>query len=175
MGTNLPNSVTSIEPCAFQNCTSLTSVTIGNGVTEIGKWAFLGCDSLTAINVATGNASYSSQDGVLYNKNKTTIIEYPPGKTGSTFTIPDNVISIREGAFLYRTKLTSITIPSSVTSIEESAFGNCENLNSVTFQGMITSSNLAMSFDGDLRDKYLARGIGTYTRPNNGYTSWTKQ
>ena len=76
----IPDSVTSIGFCVFSNCTSLTSITIPNSVTSISGGAFENCTSLTAINVASENSNYVSVNGVLYNKDKTTIICYPAGK-----------------------------------------------------------------------------------------------
>ena len=72
--------MTEIGYNAFSGCTSLTSVTIPNSVTSIDSSTFGGCSSLTAINVATENQNYVSVNGVLYNKDKTTIICYPAGK-----------------------------------------------------------------------------------------------
>jgi len=171
----IPNSVTSIRQQAFGSCTSLASVTIPSSVTSIGDWAFYGCKSLTAINVDTANTAYSSQDGVLYNKNKTILIQYPAGKTGSSFTIPSSVTSIGLSAFEDITSLASVTIPGSVASIGDYAFSRCTNLASVTFQGTIAENNFVNSaFPGDLKGKYLAGGIGTYIRPS-GSETWKKR
>jgi len=171
------NGVIKIENDTFGDCDSLTSVTIGNGVTSIDKEAFSGCTSLTEFNVATGNNTYASENGVLYNKNKTALIRYFEGKTGS-FTIPNSVTTIKDWAFAYCTSLTGVTIPGSVTKILNMAFYECTGLTSVTFQGTIVDlGELAFDPDiggDDLRDKYLAGGIGTYTRAANG-TTWTKQ
>ena len=134
----IPNSVTSIRAYAFQGCTSLTSVTIPNSVTSIGNYAFSSCTSLTAITVDTGNANYSSDQGVLYNKEKTSLVAYPAGKSGA-FTIPNSVTSIGHGAFRECASLTSVTIPDSVTSIGDGAFENCTSLTSVTIPNSVTS------------------------------------
>ena len=85
----IPNSVTSIGQYAFQDCSSLTSVTIPNSVTSIGQYAFSGCSSLTSV------------------------------------TIPNSVTSIGQYAFSGCRGLTSVVIPNSVTSIEDATFRNC--------------------------------------------------
>ncbi len=127
-----------IATSAFSDCDSLTSVTIPNSVTSIGDGAFYGCDNLTEIKVDANNKNYASQDGVLFNKNKTELIDCPEGKTGA-YKIPDGVTSIGESAFLYCSNLTSITIPDSVTSIGEFAFEYCDGLTSVTIPDSVTS------------------------------------
>ena len=106
-------SVTSIEDYAFEDCSSLTSVTIPNSVTSIGEWAFEDCTGLTSIDVASDNSNYCSEDGVLFNKDKTTLIQYPEGKQGA-YTIPNSVTSIGRSAFSGCSSLTSVTIPNSV-------------------------------------------------------------
>ena len=174
-GVTIPNSVTSIENSAFSYCTSLASIIIPNSVTSIGQWAFSGCTSLTAINVDTANTTYSSQDGILYNKAKTEIVLVPLKITGA-ITIPSSVTSIENSAFSYCTSLASIIIPNSVTSIGQRAFSGCTNLTSITFKGTINNS-LYRVFDGDLSNKYYEGGIGTYktTAPVGNNSVWTKQ
>ena len=74
------DSVTTIGDHAFDSCNALTTVDIPDSVTTIGDYAFSDCDALTAITVAAENPSYSSDAyGVLYNKDKTTLIQYPIG------------------------------------------------------------------------------------------------
>ena len=135
----IPNSVTSIGSCAFYDCTSLTSFKIPNSVTSIGDYAFNSCSSLTSIKVDSDNQYYFSQDGVLFNKNKTTLIQYPIGNTRTSYTIPDSVTRIGDSAFEYCTRLTSVTIGKSVTSIGYNAFSDCTNLTSVTIPDSVTS------------------------------------
>ena len=134
IGTN----VTSIGEAAFLGCISLTNVTIPNSVTSIGDDAFFGCGSLTSITVDTLNPAYSSRNGVLFNKNLTTLIECPSRKAGG-YTIPNSVTSIGDSAFAYCTSLTSVTIPNSVTNIGSGAFYDCTSLTNVTIPGSVTS------------------------------------
>ena len=124
----IPDSVTSIGGSAFSSCTSLTSITIPDSVTSIGYGTFYHCESLTSITVDIDNDVFASQDGVLFNKNKTYLIQYPTGNSRIEYTILDSVTSIGEYAFSYCTSLTSITIPDSVTSIGRSAFSSCTSL-----------------------------------------------
>ena len=133
----IPNSVTSIGPYSFEYCTGLTSITIPNSVTSIGGGAFSRCERLTSIQVAQGNQNYTSVDGVLFSKNITELLQYPPGKKGS-YSIPDSVTSIGGGAFFTCTGLTSITIPNSVTSIGGGAFSHCTGLTSITIPNGVT-------------------------------------
>ena len=133
----IPNSVTSIEEFAFAHCGSLTSVTIPNSVTHIDLNVFFICSSLTAINVETNNPNYCSVEGVLFNKDKTALIQYPVGKQG-TYTIPDSVTYIGWGAFEWCRSLTFVTIPDSVTNIGTTAFYNCSSLTSVTIPDSVT-------------------------------------
>jgi hypothetical protein len=142
----IPNSVTSIGIWTFDGCSSLTSVTIGNSVTNIGEAPFSFCSSLTAITVDTNNPVYSSVDGVLFNKNQTTLIRCPGGKAGS-YTVPNSVTSIEgsygwsgEGEpFAYCTSLTNVTIGNSVTNIGEAAFHFCTSLTSITIPNSVAS------------------------------------
>ena len=135
----IPNSVTSIRDDAFSDCTSLTSITIPDSVTSIGSHAFCGCTSLTEISVNSKNANYSSENGMLFNKDKTMLICYPAGKKDSSYSIPDSVINIGSYAFENCKSLTSITIPDSVTSIGGAAFRYCKSLTSITIPDSVTS------------------------------------
>ena len=116
--------MTSIGRDAFCSCTGLTSIDIPNSVTSIGDDVFFGCTGLTAINVSADNANYSSVDGVLYNKDQTTLYNFPHSKSG-TFSIPNTVTSIWKNAFYGCVGLTSVTIPNSVTSIGDYSFAYC--------------------------------------------------
>ncbi len=121
----IPDSVTSIGRWVFFGCSSLESISIPDSVTSIGERAFYGCNSLSSISVDTSNPSYSSDEhGVLFNKDKTELIQYPIGNTRTSYVIPDSVTNISDYAFEGCATLTSITIPDSVTNIGRDAFYN---------------------------------------------------
>ena len=135
----IPDSVTTIGDWAFAWCDSLTSVTIPGSVTTIGDYAFAWCDSLTSVNVSVNNQNYSSQNGVLFNKDKTMLIQYPIGKEDKEYTIPDSVTTIGDKAFEDCYSLTSVTIGNSVTTIGDWAFYYCDSLTSVTIPDSVES------------------------------------
>ncbi|MDB4418956.1 leucine-rich repeat domain-containing protein, partial [bacterium] len=135
----IPDSVTSIGDRAFMDCTSLTSITIPDGVTKIEKGPFTGCINLPKIEVGEKNLNYTDVNGVLFDKKKILLLNYPAGKSDTTYTIPDSVTSIGHGAFGWCSSLTSITIPDSVTSIGVSAFRDCSSLTSITIPDGVTS------------------------------------
>ncbi len=134
----IPESVTSIGEYAFSD-SNLTSITIPNSVISIGEGAFYDCTSLTEINVNTNNKNYSSQDGVLFDENKTELIQYPAGNARDKYDIPNSVTSIGWGAFRDCDSLTSITIPDKVASIGEYMCSNCDSLTSITIGNGVTS------------------------------------
>ena len=128
-----------INKYAFYNNDKITSVTIPDSVTSIGSYAFYSCDSLTNINVDAENTAYKDINGNLYTKDGATLLQYAIGKSATTFSIPNGVTSIGEGAFSGCDSLRSVTIPDSVTSIGDSAFWGCTSLTSVTIPDSVTS------------------------------------
>ncbi|MBQ1372051.1 MAG: sigma-70 family RNA polymerase sigma factor, partial [Oscillospiraceae bacterium] len=159
-GVSIPDGVTHIGEFAFQSCDALTDVVLPEGLTYIGNYAFGSCNALETVSlpasvteicldafvscialdeiqVASGNPVYCSLDGVLLNKAKTELIQYPAGKTGS-YQIPDSVTQIESDAFYNCGGLTGVRIPDSVTSIGGSAFMNCSALTRVNVPKNLT-------------------------------------
>lgn len=134
----IPSSLNIISGGSFRGCNSLTSIEIPGNVTSIGEQAFVGCSNLTSINVAENNPNYSSIDGVLFNKDKTILLQYPTGKQGE-YTIPNSVESIGNNAFYNCSGLTSVALGNNVTSIGDYAFNMCWELSSITFPNTITN------------------------------------
>ncbi len=143
----IPESVTSIGYSAFNNCKSLSSIEIPASVTSIGKYAFSHCQSLISITVDDDNTEYSSDNrGVLYDKNKTAIIQYPAGNSAASYDIPNSVTRIYYSAFRDCINLTSVEIPSSVTSIGDYAFSHCQSLASIKIPASVTSMGVTVFY-----------------------------
>jgi hypothetical protein len=156
--------ITAIPANAFSNCDYLFGIIMPNGVTTIKSNAFSNCVSLTIVNIP--NAVTTIENYAFYQCFGLTSVY-----------IPNGVTSIKSNAFYMCFNLANVFIPNSVTSIGSYAFYQCASLASVTFQGTIPEYdfNPNSPFPGDLRSKYLAGGIGTYTRPDTTSTTWTKK
>lgn len=131
----IPDSVTSIGGSAFSNCISLESITIGSGVESLGDEWIASCRRLENITVSPENKTYSSVDGVLFNKDKSELSAYPIGNKRSSYTIPDGVEKIGRKAFYGCRYIETLTIPASVKEIEDSALGNCYDIRTINYLG----------------------------------------
>jgi len=135
---DLSTSVTSIGDGAFWGCIDLTTIAIPASVNKIGSYVFMGCTGLTQINADAANTNFSSVDGVLYNKDKSTLLVYPSARSDVSYTIASSVDTIGAYAFGYCNNLTSITIPSTVVYITGFAFCMCNGLTSVYIPSSVT-------------------------------------
>lgn len=185
--------VQTIGENAFRGKAGLTHVTIPNSVISIKPWAFLDCSNLLSIDVSAGNTAYSSVDGILFNVNLTTLIAHPGGKAGN-YTIPASVNSISDAAFAHCAGLLNIevsagnatyksvggvlftidgaaliaypegkegsyTIPADTTSVARFAFWGCAGLSSITIPDSVTSIGHAAF--------YLCTGLTSIIIPDN--------
>lgn len=135
---NIPVSVTTLGESCFYHC-SLTRIEIPESVNFIANRCFDGLLSLTYIDVVPSNNVYMSIDGVLFTKDKKTIIRHPAGKTISSYTIPNGVTSIDEYCFDNCSNLTNVEIPNGVTSLGIRCFNNCSSLTSADLPASVTS------------------------------------
>jgi len=134
---SIPDSVITVAQPAFKDCDNLMSLSIGEQVENLNS-AINDLENLSILTVSENNGSYVSEEDVLFNKDKTTLIRCLDKKAGA-YIIPDSVTSIGDSAFLGCSSLTSVTIPDSVTSIGSSAFYDCDSLTSVTIPDNVTS------------------------------------
>lgn len=135
---SIPSGLERIGAGAFILCYSLDSVHIPESVTEIGPEAFTTCSLLREFEVAQGNAFYTSQDGVLFNKDKTVLIRYPEAKADQTYCIPESVIIVEASAFSGNQFLSTVTIPDGVTTLGASAFHGDDALTSIVLPESVT-------------------------------------
>ena len=142
------DSITKIGLYAFDDFTTLTSVTIGNNVSEIAMYAFDNCSNLTSVYITDLSAwckiTFGNFDANPLNYAKNL---YLKGNLVTELTIPSDVTTIKDYAFLNCSSLTSVTIPDSVTSIGNNAFYNCDSLTSVTIPESVTSIGNFAFFD----------------------------
>lgn len=126
----IPSGVATIGEEAFAGCRFLRRVNIPSSVISIGAEAFSGCTALERIAVAPSNPEYSSVDGVLFNKNRTKLVEAPGAISGS-YVVPSSVTSIGDGAFFDCGALTRIVLPKNITAIGNDAFFGCSGLTAI--------------------------------------------
>ena len=131
---NIPCTVTTLDTNCFAYCRSLSDIAIPENVSWI-RDSFFHCSNLNNISVDSRNKCFTSEDGVLYNKNKTSIICYPAGKENSFFVIPKTVTTIARDSFIEASNIKCLFIPRSVTMIGVYAFDYCNNLNEVYYEG----------------------------------------
>lgn len=169
----LPNKVTFIGSKVFANCKKLRSIQIPASVTGINPGAFNNCVSLRAINVAGANKNYSSSQGVLYNKEKTYLIQYPLHKASKSFRVPSSVKKIRTNAFANNSYLTNVT--SGAEKISDFAFNNMESLRTVTLlSGTRKIGYCAFAENTNLRKVTIPDSV-TYIGNNAFYRTMVKR
>lgn len=132
------------------------------------------------INVSAGNKAYSSEDGVLFTKDKKSIILYPSAKTDTSYTIPNGVEIVFEPSFYGCKNLTSITIPNSVKWLDLNAFIGCEKLTALNIPASVEHINENIYyFYPDGVDNYasyvtMSDGVRVYLMYNDSGNDYTK-
>ena len=129
---SLPNSLLTIASNAFDSCRSLPDITIPSSVTSVSGNSFGYCSKMSSVHVAENHPAYCSEDGVLFNKQKTTLVLFPAGKAkSSSYQVPDSVVRLEEYAF-YTNTLTEIILPDSLREIPPYAIYYCTGIKSIT-------------------------------------------
>lgn len=118
----IPDGVVELESNVFSFC-PIKTVSIGKGLTDLDPTAFDFCTSLESFEVSEENPVFSSEDGVLFNKDKTKLIQYPIGNKRTEYAVPEGVKIIESESFMDASALMNITLPESVTYIGGNPFG----------------------------------------------------
>lgn len=182
---NIPNQVLELGFCAFSDCKQLISIVIGSNVKNIGDKAFAncedlcsvtiprsvekiendifeGCTSLKSIDVENGNAYYCSFDGILFNKDQTTLIKYPANKLDTFYAVPNCIKRIENNAFFKCRHLNILVIGNSVSIIGDAAFACCENISSIDLPDSVTEIGKE-AFGGCYKLKSMSFGQNVVT------------
>ena len=177
----IPNSVTSIDVCAFQECKRLTSVTLPDSLTKIPMQMFQGCTSLTSIKIPD-NVTYIG-GGAFRECRNLQSINIPNGVTSTgeavfvncrkltSITLPDSLTKINSSMFENCQGLTSIIIPDSVTVVYYSAFQYCRNLTSIYIPSSVTSIDLSGSVGTTFYD--CSPNLKIYCEASEAQSGWT--
>lgn len=199
----LPKTLTEIGEAAFAECSSLTEISLPEGLVKINDYAFQNtaitslylpstiqvistladfkCYSLTSIIVASGNAWFTSADGILFSKDMKTLILYPAGKESGSYTIPASVETVGSYSFKYarlnqivipsgvktlesgcfmRSLITSLSIPDSVTSIDSWICTECQNLETLSIgSGLKALGYQAFEYCYSLKNVTLGKNL----------------
>ena len=134
----ISDNITKIEENAFKDCSALKNITFGRNVKTFYQNIFDGCTTLTSISVNEFNHTFSSQDGILYNKNFK-CIAYVPLAISGKITLSDAITEITAEQFANRKNITAINIPNGVESIGRKAFENCSSLVNLSIPNSLTN------------------------------------
>ena len=171
-----PNPVVAIGPSAFFSALELVRVTIPESVTNIGVRAFGSCSNLADLIVDPANGFFSAPGGVLFDKQETSLLQYPSARAGA-YNIPNTVTNIAIEAFGSARNLTQVTLPDSLKNIGSGAFGNCVSLPGIVIPPGIQSiedgtfSNCSSLTNISIPDS--VNSIGRYAFTFSGLTTLT--
>jgi len=184
-GIDLPRSIEGVGDLAFYGCKNIREIAVPDSTVKLGYFAFGetgierviippslmlidssfgGCDSLGEITVNENNPYFSSEDGVLYNKDKTEIVKFPAAKDAVEYTVPRGVSSVSDLAFAGCKGIKTLTVPDGVTSIGSRAFAD-SGIESAEIADSVTSIGDGAFYRCEwLRRIRLPEGLGEIER-----------
>ena len=127
--------VVSLADELFMGYDNIKSVAIPQSVNNIGYMVFSGCASLGSFSVDPNNETFCTEDGILFEKNRTGMLRYPPAKEGASYTVPDRITSCWSGTFQDCVNLTRIELPEGLEAVGYSVFIRSAKLSEVHFLG----------------------------------------
>ena len=182
----LPTGVAAVTRDAFQGCSGLTTLALNGSLASVGERALLGANKLGTVTVDSANPTFSSLDGVLFNKAQTSLLLCPAGRSGNyavpagttgigaaafahcsgllTVTFPTSVTTLGDDALYYASGLTRLALPEGVTSLGAWAVAGCSRLPGVT----IPASVVSLGSDAFHYDRGLAYALFNGNAPTMG-------
>ncbi|MGC4019579.1 MAG: Ig-like domain-containing protein [Muricomes sp.] len=119
-----------IEKGAISRYANLTTLNLPSTLREV--YGFKWLKNLNTVTLAVGNPYFTLSDGVLYNKDMTTLLLYPAKRDGQSFIIPRSVTTIGTFAFSGVQNLTSLDIPDTVVTLGDAAINGADGLGKAT-------------------------------------------
>lgn len=160
----ISDGIKEIDNDAFFGCKNLKEVYIPKSVERLkfgDSFSWYGCDSLENVYVADDNEFFCSIDGVVYTKDKKTLMMYPSGKSDKSFTVPDFVTTLNEWSFFSCKNIESVFISEGVTELESMAFWLCDKLETIEIPASVVKC------DSSIADCHgLKKVIVTEENPN---------
>ena len=151
--------VVALSKYAFTNC-RFSEITLPKTITSIGDEAFRYCTNIKSINVDEENKHYISIDGVLFNKEQNTLLQYPAKKEDVAYVVPNKVTTIASVAFYGCANLKEITLSNNLTEIKDRTFSSCQELTKIVLPEKITSiGNQAFYYCSNLSEVTLSENI----------------
>ena len=148
----LPSNLKTIGTGAFTGCSYITAINIPKGLEDLPSDAFAGCQRIAEYNVEEGNASYSSDEGVLFSADGTVLMRYPSQKRDTEYTVPSGVITVADYAFQNAELAESIVLSDGVETIGDRAFSQCYALSSITLPDSLEYiGSYAFAYNSNLR------------------------
>lgn len=136
---SLPETIEAIGRFAFAECCAIRRIHIPRNVAKIEYDAFDGCTALESISVSAHNSCFCAVNGVLFTRDKTQLLKYPPAKNGDLYEIPAYCTTVSRNAFNRAAGLRQVKIPSSIHSIGYKAFCYADALSEITIGENVTS------------------------------------
>ena len=174
----VPDTIQTIGDSVFNSLPNITTITIPKNVSKIGLYVFAGSDNLATINVDSSNKYFVSNSGILYNKTKTEIIGFPPGKK-ENYTGLSTLKKIGNYSFYYAKNIQKVTIPKGVTVIGDGAFGT-SSIKEIYFAGdppsfgqfCFHSLNVSIYYPKG-NNKWKVESIDKYNAKEIRWIQWT--
>lgn len=129
----------SIGHTAFESCSSLKEITIPASVLDVSNYAFYNSTNLENIYVNDKNENFCDLDGVLYTKDKATLVCFPAGKKEEEYQLNDDTLSISNGAFAFNDYIKQVILPSNLNHLGKHSFNDCSSLTQINFPNELNS------------------------------------
>ena len=135
----IPEGTRALADDAFHGCRALRSLTLTDFVESVGPMAISGCSFLEEILVTESNVAFETRDGVLFERNTSTLVRYPAGRPGAEYEVPAGTRFIGDCAFHMCPDLGLVTLPDGLTSIGTAAFAGCFTLEELRIPASVSS------------------------------------